>query len=149
MMTRPIVGMKPAYHNAERFLIAHMLQDADLAYRVQEQMSGNSFNIDEHQAIITYLYGFYESGHEPDLSAFLLFLDNEKLRRIVVDIGMMPINEEISEQEYTDYMNQVLKYQKMIKLKEKEAQLKEAERQRDLTKAIALASEIQQLRKTL
>ena len=26
-------------------------------------MQGNTFNIDEHQAIITYLYGFYEKDH--------------------------------------------------------------------------------------
>ena len=48
-----------------------MLKDRDIAYKVQELMKGNTFNIDEHQAIITYLYGFYESDHEPDSSAFL------------------------------------------------------------------------------
>ena len=31
-------------------------------------LEGNTFNIDEHQAIITYLYGFYESDHIPDLN---------------------------------------------------------------------------------
>ena len=42
----------------------------DIAYKVQDALQG-TFNIEEHQAIITYLYGFYEEGNEPDLSAFL------------------------------------------------------------------------------
>ena len=41
-------------------------------------------------------------------------------------------------QELTDYINQVLKYQKMLKIKEKETELKEAERQKDFGKADAL-----------
>ena len=47
--------LKPAYHNAERRLIAHMLRNRDVAYKVQDLLQGNTFNIDEHQAIITYL----------------------------------------------------------------------------------------------
>ncbi len=146
---KQVVRVKPAYQNAERFLIAHMLHDVDLTYKVQELMGGNSFNIDEHQAIITYLYGFYESGHDPDVSAFLSYVEDQKLRRIVVEIGMISIKEEISEQELFDYINQVLKHQKMLKIKEKETELKDAERQHDFNRAKALLAEIIQLRKTL
>ena len=49
------------------------------------------------------------------------------MRRIIVEIEMMPINDEISEQELMDYINQVLNYKKMLKIKEKEDELKEAE----------------------
>ena len=152
---KPIVAsrradrIKPAFHNAERYLIAHMLRSIDVAYRVQELMEGNTFNIDEHQAIITYLYGFYEKDHAPDLSSFLSYMDDEKLRRMIVDIEMMPLNGEITDQELMDYINQVLKHQKMLKIKEKEAELKEAERQKDLSRAVSLLAEIQQIRKTL
>ena len=107
-----------------------MLKSRDVTYKVQELMQGNTFNIDEHQAIITYLYGFYEEDHEPDSSSFLTYIRDENLRRIVADIEMMSVNEEITDQELTDYINQVLKYQKMLKIKEKEAELKEAERQK-------------------
>lgn len=149
LVPKQVSRIKPAYHNAERLLIAHMLRDVDVTYKVQGLMRGISFNIDEHQAIVTYLYGFYESGHEPDLSAFLSFTDDAKLRRIIVDIGMIPLEGEISEREMHDYLNEVLKHQKMLKIKEKETELKDAERQRDLNRAIALAAEIQQIRKTL
>ncbi len=141
--------IKPAFHNAERYLIAHMLRNIDVTYRVQELMEGNTFNIDEHQAIITYLYGFYEKDHTPDLNSFLSYINDEKLKRIVVDIDMMPLNGEITDQELMDYINQVLKHQKMLKIKKKEVELKEADRLKDLSRAVALLTEIQQLRKSL
>ena len=149
MMTKRENRIKPAFHNAERLLIAHMLRSMEVAYRVQELMQGHTFNIDEHQAIITYLYGFYESEHLPDLNSFLSYIDDEKLRRIIVDIEMMSLNEEISDQELMDYINQVLKYQKMLMIKEKEAELREADRYKDLEKAKFILAEIQQIRKTL
>ncbi|MCU1805546.1 DNA primase [Cytobacillus firmus] len=142
-------SLKPAFHTAERRLIAHMLRSSDIAFKVQDMLQGNTFNIDEHQAIITYLLGFYEKGHTPDPSAFINFINDEKLKRIVVDIEMMSINDEISEQELSDYLKQVLNYQKMLKIKEKLNEEKEAERQKDYAKAALIAMEILHLRKSL
>ena len=62
---------------------------------------------------------------------------------------MMPINDEISDQELMDYINQVLNYQKMLKIKEKEDELKEAGRQKDFEKAKFFWQEIQQIRKSM
>ncbi|WP_174730196.1 DNA primase [Mesobacillus harenae] len=146
---RPTGQLRPAYHTAERCLIAHMLKNSELAYRVQDKLQGNTFNIDEHQAIITYLIGFYEEGHAPDLSGFLNYLNDNKLKRIVAEIEMMSINEEISDQELIDYIKQVLNYQKMLKIKEKEAEERDAERQKDFARAAAIATEIIQMRKSL
>ena len=146
---RYVERVKPAYHNAERFLIAHMLRSMDVTFKVQEMLEGNTLNIDEHQAIITYLYGFYESDHIPDLNSFIHYVDDENLRRIIVEIEMMQINDEISEQELMDYINQVLNYKKRLKIKEKEDELKEAGRQKDFEKAKILWQEIQQIRKTM
>jgi DNA primase len=68
---------------------------------------------------------------------------------MVANIIMMSINDELSNQELTDYIKQVLNYQKMLKIKEKEVEQKEAERQSNLSKAAAIAMEIIQLRKSL
>ncbi|WHX39346.1 DNA primase [Mesobacillus sp. AQ2] len=141
--------LKPAYHTAERRLIFHMMRDADVTYKVQGMLAGSMMNIDEHQAIITYLFAYYEKGHDPDPSAFLNYLQDNKLKRVVADIEMMPLNEEISDQELSDYIKQVLNYQKMLKIKEKMAEQKQAERQNDILRAAAIATEIIQLRKTL
>ena len=85
----------------------------------------------------------------PDSSAFLTYIQDENLRRIIADIEMMSVNEELTNQELTDYIKQVFNYQKLLKIKEKEVELKEAERQSDHMKAAAIATEINQLRKSL
>jgi DNA primase len=141
--------LKPAHYTAERRLIAHMLRNRDTAYKIQDLLQGNTFNSDDHQAIITYLIGFYEDHMNPDSSAFLTYIQDENLRRIVADIEMMSVNDELSNQELTDYIKQVLNYQKLLKIKEKEVELKEAERQKDYGTAAAIATEIKQLRKSL
>lgn len=141
--------LKPAYYTAERHLIAHMLKSPDVAYKVQHLLQGHTLNIDDHQAIITYLYGFYEIYEKPDTSAFLNYLPDNKLKRVVADIEMMSINDEVTDQELADYIKQVFNYQKMLKIKEKEAEEKEAERQKDYTRAAAIAMEIIQMRKSL
>ncbi|MEH7414100.1 DNA primase [Neobacillus drentensis] len=149
LVVKPADELKPAYVTAERRLIAHMLKDRDVAYKVQELLEGQTFNTDEHQAIITYLLGFFEDHTEPDTSAFLTYIQDDNLRRMVADIEMMSINEELTNQELTDYIKQVLNYQKMLKIKEKEVELKEAEREKNFSKAAAIATEMNHLRKLL
>ncbi len=149
LIKKQIDQLKPAYHNAERHLIAHMLKSSQVTYRVQDLLQGNTFNIDEHQAIFTYLLGFYEEGNQPDPSLFLNFIHDNRLHRVVTEIEMMLVNEELTEKELSDYIKQVLNYQKMLKIKEKVVEEKEAERQKDFSKAAAIAMEIIQLRKSL
>ncbi|WP_080845015.1 DNA primase [Cytobacillus gottheilii] len=141
--------IRPAFHTAERNLISHMMKDADIAFKVQSLLGGNTFNVDEHQAIFTYLLGYFESGHSPDTSAFIHFIDDDKLRKICAEIALVTINDELSEQELSDYIKQVLNYQKMLMIKEKKAEAKEAERQKDYNKAALIGMEIIQLQKSL
>ncbi len=142
-------SLRPAYYNAERRLIAHMVRDPDLAYKVREMLGGEPFNVDEHQAIITYLFGYYEKGFEPDSSLFINYLEEPKLKKIVADIEMMAINDHVSEEELSDYVKQVLNYRKMLKIKEKEMEGKEAERRRDYKKAAEIAQQIIEMKKAL
>ncbi|MBA9025464.1 DNA primase [Peribacillus huizhouensis] len=141
--------LRPAHYNAERMMIAHMLKSREVTAKIQALLGTTVFHVDEHQAIITYLYAFYEDGHEPDASFFLTYLPDQNLRRIVSEIEMMPVNEEVTDKELTDYLNQVLKYEKMLMIKEKEAERKEAERRSDYLKAAEIGMEIIQLRKLL
>ncbi|MFB6465780.1 DNA primase [Cytobacillus sp. Hz8] len=142
-------ALKPAYHNAERYLLAHMLNNADLAFRVQDMLQGNTFNIDEHQAIFTYLLGYYAKGLVPNVGDFLNYVEDQKLKRIIAEIEMLTINEDLQDQELTDYIRQVLNYPKLLKIKEKEAEGKEAERRKDYSHAAKIAMEIIELRKAI
>ncbi|MFJ7847361.1 DNA primase [Peribacillus sp. NPDC097206] len=141
--------LKPAHHNAEIKLMAHMLKSREMTYKIQQLLGQTLFHVDEHQAIITYLYAFYEDGHEPDPSFFLTYLPDPNLRRIVSEIEMMSVNEEVSDKELTDCINQVLKYEKMLKIKEKQAEEKDAVRRSDPKAAARIAMEIIKLRKML
>ncbi|MFE4896120.1 DNA primase [Peribacillus butanolivorans] len=141
--------LKPAHHNAETKLIAHMLKSRDMTFKIQHLLGQTVFHVDEHQAIITYLYAFYEDGHEPDTSFFLTYLPDPNLRRIVSEIEMMSVNEEVTEKELTDCINQVLKYEKLLKIKEKQVEEKDAVRRSDYVTAAQIAMEIIKLRKLL
>ncbi|MGG6431198.1 DNA primase [Anoxybacillus sp. D401a] len=138
----------PAFQKAERMLIAHMLRDKAIAFAVQEAIEG-AFNVEEHRAIAAYLYAFYEEGHEPDVSSLLERIHDPQLKRIVTELSMMPINEDISSAELRDYIQCVLNYPREQLLKQKEAQLRDAERQKDYERAKRIASEIIALRKSL
>ncbi|MFF2456636.1 DNA primase [Peribacillus simplex] len=141
--------LKPAHHNAEMKLIAHMLKSRDITFKIQQLLGQTVFHVDEHQAIITYLYAFYEDGHEPDTSFFLTYLPDPNLRRIVSEIEMMSVNEEVTDKELTDCINQVLKYEKLLKIKEKQVEEKDAVRRSDYVTAAQIAMEIIKLRKML
>ncbi|WP_095392967.1 DNA primase [Peribacillus simplex] len=141
--------LKPAHHNAETKLIAHMLKSRDMTFKIQQLLGQTVFHVDEHQAIITYLYAFYEDGHEPDTSFFLTYLPDPNLRRIVSEIEMMSVNEEVTDKELTDCINQVLKYEKLLKIKEKQVEEKDAVRRSDYVTAAQIAMDIIKLRKML
>ncbi|TYR82377.1 DNA primase [Priestia megaterium] len=148
--THPVVKktLLPAYQNAERLLIAYMLKDKDVAFRVQDLLQGQ-FNIEEHRALVMYLYGYYEEGHSPNPSNFIERLPEATLSSLASELAMMSINEELSEQALNDYVQQVLNYPKVLKIKEKEQQKQEAERQKDYLKAATIAMEVIELKKTL
>ena len=138
-----------AYYNAERMLIAHMLKSIPFTIKVQDALQEHSFHNDNHQAIVTYLYAFYEEGNDPDLSQFLDFLPDPHLRNIVAEIGMLPINEEISDKEFHDYIKQVKNYYIQRQIFDKEEEGKRAERENDMLKAAKIAQEIITLQKLL
>jgi DNA primase len=147
---RPILPKKmlPAYHNAERLLLAHMLKDRDIAEKVQDSIQG-LFNIEEHSAIAAYLYGFYEEGNDPNVNAFISRISEINLQRIISELSMLTINEDIAQQELADYVKQVLNYPKLLNIKEKEAERRDAERKQEFVKAAQIEMEIIKMRRDL
>ncbi|MFK2824394.1 DNA primase [Bacillus sp. B190/17] len=139
----------PAFQTAERRLIAHMLKDVDIVYKVRELLNGEVFNLDEHQAIFTYLLGFYEGGNVPDSSTFISFLPNANLRRLVSDIEMMMVSEVINDEEVNDYIKEIFNYRKVLEIKEKKQRQMIAEKEKNYEAAAQLAMEIVRLKKEL
>ncbi|AZB43658.1 DNA primase [Bacillus sp. FJAT-42376] len=147
MAPRKRKKLLPAFHNAERMLLAHMLKNKEAAQKVLDTL-GLQFNIEEHRVIATYLYAFYEEGTDEKISTFIQRLPNKELMSAVTDIAMIQVNDEPSSAEIQDYMKQILNYPKILDLQEKEAEKNEAERERDFVKAARIAMEIVHLKRS-
>ncbi|ARK29343.1 DNA primase [Halalkalibacter krulwichiae] len=135
----------PAYQNAERLLLAHMMRNVEVAETVQEQIGG-AFNIEEHQAIAAFLYAFYGEGNEANPSLFIQSLKDEKLIRIAAELGMLSVNEEYHEKEIQDYMKQIETYPKRVQIQKKELEMK---REQDPLQAAKLLMEINRMKQEL
>src|SRR5699024_7079067 len=128
----------PAHVNAERKLIAYMLQNKYVAQKVQDELGAN-FNFDNHKVIATHLYGFYEAGNEPDVSSFLQWIHDASLQKIVTELGMVTLNETINEQEIDDYIATILRFSKRATIDHFIQKQKEAEQANDPIKAAQIA----------
>ncbi|TFJ94092.1 DNA primase [Lentibacillus salicampi] len=142
-----IKKLLPAFHNAERQLLAYMLQDAAITDSVQEEI-GVSFNIEEHKVVATHLYAFYEEHQQADVSMFVEMLTDDRLKQLVTDIAMIPVHDHIQREEMNDLIR-VIRAENSNKkdiqsLKEEQ---KLAEQQNDPIKAAEIAMQIIELQK--
>ncbi|MCA1009708.1 DNA primase [Halobacillus halophilus] len=139
----------PAFHNAERKLIAYMLRDPFIAEKVQEELGG-AFNISDHQVIVTYLYAYYEDGNQSDVSQFVEKLDDPSLKNLVIELAMAPVSEEVSDQEIHDYIFRIkAEHSDRTDIKTLEDDLKRAEQQNEPIKAAEIAMKIIERKKEL
>ena len=148
---QPAVHKKllPAFHNAERNLIAYMLRDPYIADKVQEEIGG-FFNIEEHQVIVTHLYAYYEDGNESDISQFVEMIDDASVKNLAIELAMAPTSEEVSDQEIHDYIARIRSEQwDRTDIKNLESELKKAEQQNEPIKAAEIAMEIIKRRKEI
>ncbi|TCT27007.1 DNA primase [Melghiribacillus thermohalophilus] len=145
-MTKPSEKLLPAFHNAERYLLAYMLKDPEIADFVQEKLGG-AFLINEHQVMVTYLYAFYEEDHRADISRFMEYLPDEQLRNLTAQIALLPVSDVTSNREIEDYVNVIKKEKHRRELHQLEMELKEAERQNNPVKAAQIAMEVLELKK--
>ena len=139
----------PAFYNAEKKLIAYMLQNSHITERVQNEL-GARFNVDDYKIIATYLYAYYEEGHSADMSLFIERLHDDRLKQLVAEIAMTPIREEISDKEINDYIR-IIQHESndSVNIKSLKEQQKIAEQQNDPLKAAQIAMQIINLQKQL
>ncbi|WP_163970024.1 DNA primase [Oceanobacillus halotolerans] len=139
----------PAFHNAERMLIAYLLQDSSIVDKVQEEI-GASFNIDEHKIIVTHLYAFYEEGNPPDVSLFIEWLTDTHIKQVVAEIAMTSLQEDINDKELNDYIR-LIKTQNsdMVHLESLKEEQRIAEQQNDPIRAAQIAMKIIDIHKQL
>ncbi|GAF65942.1 DNA primase [Bacillus sp. TS-2] len=135
----------PAFQNAERLLLSHMMRSEDIAERVRERIGGQ-FNLDEHHAISAYLYAYYGEGFDPDPSAFVQRISDESIKRLASEIAMLSVDEESSDQVIEDYIKQIENYPKWVEIHNKQLNLKQ---EHDPIMFAKLQMEIIQMKKEL
>ncbi|WP_217586730.1 DNA primase [Lentibacillus saliphilus] len=137
----------PAFHNAERHLIAHMLNDASIASKVQDEI-GAAFNIDVHKVLVTHLYAYYEEGNPADAGLFIEHIQDKDIRQYVAEIAMMPVFNQMSSKEIQDYImtirSKTYEFEEIASLRQEQ---RIAEQQNDPVRAAQIAMQIIQLQK--
>jgi len=139
----------PAYQNAEKALIAHMLKNNEIIEKVQGRL-GIDFNVEEHRIILIHLYALYEEMNDIDISALMDKLEENHLKQLVSELTILQVNEEISNEELDDYINIIQMEANDIsylrQLKEKQKQL---EKEKDALAAAKIGLEIIDLEKKI
>jgi DNA primase len=137
----------PAFHNAERQLLAYMLQNQSIADKVQEEV-GISFNIDDHKIIATHLYAYYEEDNPEDVSIFIDRITDEKIRKLVIELALIPTQTDISDKEINDYIQIILNESSTgVSIKQLKEEQRLAEQQQDPIKAAQIALKIIELQR--
>ncbi len=80
-----------------------MLRDRNVIKKVIERV-GFEFNIDGHRALAAYLYAVYEEGADMTPQHLMARMQDEEISQLLSDIGMLQVNEELSEAELSDYV---------------------------------------------
>ncbi|SFL66640.1 DNA primase [Salibacterium qingdaonense] len=140
--------LHPAHHNAERYLLAHMMRDRDACMEVQEKLGGD-FNLDHHAALAAHLYAYYGEGHQAETGSFINHLSDPELIKEASEIAMLDITEHMSENELADYVDKIKNYPKWVEIEQIHQKLKEAERNQDVELAAKLGNEMINMKKAL
>nr|WP_246031537.1 DNA primase [Salibacterium salarium] len=138
----------PAFQNAERFLLAHMMHDSQACMEVKERL-GAEFNIESHIAIAAHLYAYYAEGNPADAGTFINHLQDPDLIKEASEIALLDITEHMSENELVDYIDKIKNYPKWVEIEQIQQKMKEAERNQDVSLAVKLGNEIIDMKKAL
>lgn len=131
----------PAFHNAERHLIAYMLQDVHVTNKVQKEL-GASFNVEEHKIIVTHLYAFFEENEQPNVSLFMDYVIDDQLKELISDLAMISLDD-FDETVVNDYIHIIKAEQERSQiLRDLKNQQKQFEEQNEPIKAAEIAMQI-------
>ncbi|HEY0828055.1 MAG TPA: DNA primase [Bacilli bacterium] len=141
-------SLLPAYHNAERNLLAIMMNFREVSDYVQQKL-GDQFNVEVHAALAAYLYAYYSPGREPDVSRYIATLQNSKLESAASYISMIDSKQGINSQVIDDYIREIKKYPFQMTINQKKEEIMRAERLGDVLQATNIATEIIALEKQM
>lgn len=131
-------ALLPAYHNAERHLLAIMMQSRDVTMHVQQEL-GDRFNVDIYAALAAYLYAYYSEHEKLHINQFLAMLQNEQLEETAVALSVMGANHATRPEVIDDYIRQIKRH---AEVKHIVKQMKEERDQAERSGNFILAAQI-------
>lgn len=138
-----------ATERAERLLLSHMLTNVDVVDRILKGEEPEPFVRDEYSAVFVRLIGFYEEHGSADYQRFLEILEDSELRKIVMEAALLEHDPEQAEAEITDCLRQLKKHRIELEIKKLLHESQEAEKMHEHKRALEIAMNIIQLRKSL
>lgn len=138
-------------HRAERLLLSRAIAESRQLERISEyhREYGMPFVTDSFQALYVKLLGFFEEWDKVDFHQFLETVEDPELRKLVMETALAENDPEHADEEILDCLHHLKKHRVEMEIKEKIQQSKEAEKQHDIKRALALAQEVIALRKSL
>jgi DNA primase len=140
--------LHPAHYNAEIRLLDAMMHDKDVAKYVEEKL-GEHFLDDVHAALAAYLYAYYASGNEPNLSRYIATLQDDRLERAATAISMTESFRGANAQAIDDYIKVIIRRDRQSTLETKKQEWMQAERSGDALRAAQILQEMITLEKQL
>lgn len=143
--------LRPAYHNAERQLLAAMMHDADVAKAVLAER-GAHFYTDQHGALAAFLYAYYAAGHPPDPHRFMATLEDDELESVATAIYLQYPEQTFNTHVYEQCMAQLYDYhlhRQVQQLKQYQQQLVAGAQPDRMLAAAQVGNEIISLKKQL
>lgn len=138
-----------ADERAERILLTHMLHNPQIVDVVRTNSGDQCFIRDVYEVAYVHLTGFYEDYPDGDYQRFLELINDNEVRKIVMEAALSERDPEHEQEEVMDCLRHIRKYRVEQQIEQKLHEAKEAEKMADMAKAIQLAQEAIQLKKTL
>lgn len=137
---------RPAFENAERYLIANLLKN-NFTKKIQREI-GIDFNLDIHKVIVTHVYALLEGYETINVSQLYDKINDEELIQAITDIALIPVNDNITELEINDYLHRVhIQANEQPELDKLKEALAQAEKENDTEQATTIAVKIIQFKR--
>ena len=140
---------KDATDRAESLLLAHMLHDINVVNKVLREGNTEPFIHEEYLSVFVRLIGFYEEYGVADFHRFVEVINDNELRKIVMEAAYIDRDPEHGEAEIADCLKQIEKRRLELQIIQLTHNQKEAEKMHEHRRALEIAQQILELNRKI
>jgi DNA primase len=145
-VSKHTLGNSPI-ETAEKYLVAHMIQNKQVAGWVEEELKDYHFKGD-YGSFIPYLYAYYSKGNPAGFVPVIQSLQDSVLAKKITSLGMLDLPLEVNKEMIENLIDRIRKSDLVEAIKQQDKQVKQVENAGEPLKAAKLGLQvIEQLRK--